>query len=291
MNASRHRFLSRLAIVLLVLGLAGCSVVQPDLPLPKADAVVGADELLSGLKEEWLWNVIDGADVIYVSERHDDDRHHRYQLALLKEMRARGIPFAVGWEMIEVDQQQSLDLLLSGEKEAATLLEEVRWEENWSRSSRFYERILRWAAAEEIENVGLSVSRSLTSSVAKGKPLTAAEKRKLPRGFPMPPGGLRHFARQMDGHPGVTRATIEDYYRAQLVREQTIAASILAFQARRPGVKLVVLLGRGHSSTKYGVPWFVRQKSQLRQFILHPWPVDEDELDDPQQPKARGYRV
>ena len=43
--------------------------------------------------------------VIYIGETHNNDADHEYQLDVLKGLHARGVRFAVAWEMFDFTQQ------------------------------------------------------------------------------------------------------------------------------------------------------------------------------------------
>jgi uncharacterized iron-regulated protein len=140
-----------------------------------------------------------------------------------------------------------------------------------------YEKILRWTEAEGIESLALNAPSILSHKLALGLPLTPEERAELPGGFHALNGGFEHFAEQMaqNPHPG---ANTENFYKAQLVWDQTMASRIVEFIDSHPASKLVVLIGRGHVDGGFGVPAFVSQKTGAAQLVVYPQGAPKERL-------------
>ena len=65
-------------------------------------------------------------------------------------------------------------------------------------------------------------------------------------------------------------ANLENYYKTQLLWDQTMATRIVEFLVAHPDEKLVVLIGRGHVEGGFGVPSFVSQKTDAPQLVVYP---------------------
>ncbi|OAI42880.1 hypothetical protein AYO41_03260 [Verrucomicrobia bacterium SCGC AG-212-E04] len=253
------RFLGRLAVAALGAGLMGCAMTAP------RSASSGPPATPE------FWARLAAAEVIYIGERHTEAGDHDYEFEIIKGLKARGIPFAIGWEMFDVSQQPLLDAWQSGSTDLATLLRQTEWAKHWGKYSPTYERMLRWSRGAGVENYALNAPGSLSRKIAQGQPLTPEEKLLLPRGFRPLPGGLSHFKSQMGSHPGSGPINYERYYRAQTLWDQTMADRVVQFRGRNPGRKLVVFAGRGHVEDGFGIPPYVKQKlPALRQEILLP---------------------
>ena len=209
--------------------------------------------------------------MIYIGETHNSNADHEYQFDVLKGLKARGVNFAIGWEMFDVTQQPLLDEWQTRKVSSDTLLERTDWHRTWGAQSVMYETMLRWSQEEGIPSVALNAPSSLTHKVAFGAALTPEDHAMMPTGFQTLPGGLEHFTEQMAHapHAGAT-ANPEQFYNAQTLWEQTMASRILAFVDAHPDAKMVVLTGRGHLEGGYGIPAFVRQKSSVKQLVLFP---------------------
>ena len=103
----------------------------------------------------------------------------------------------------------------------------------------------------------------------------------MPVGFRPLSGGYEHFAEQMARNPHGGGVDLANFYKAQLLWEQTMASRIVDFINTHPEGKLVVLIGRGHIDGGFGVPAFVSQKTDAPQLVVYP-----DGL--PEQAHSRG---
>lgn len=221
--------------------------------------------------ERTFWERLDQARIIYIGETHNSDADHEYQFEVLKGLKARGVHYAIGWEMFDVTQQPLLDQWQSKQITSDGLLERSNWRRSWGAESVMYETMLRWSLAEGVPSVALNAPRALSHKVAFGGHLSADEKALMPRDFRPLPGGLEHFTDQLARTPhGTAGSGAENFYKAQVLWEQTMASRILDFIEGHPEARIVVLTGRGHLEGGFGIPAFVRQKSAVRQLVLFP---------------------
>lgn len=221
--------------------------------------------------ERSFWERMGQARVVYIGETHDSNADHEYQFDVLKGLKDRGVTYAIGWEMFDVTQQPLLDQWQARQIGSDGLLERSNWRRTWGAQSVMYETMLRWSLAEGVPCLALNAPSALTRKVAFGASLTPEERGMLPQGFAPLPGGLDHFTEQMAHAPHAAAAgNTENFYKAQVLWEQTMAGRVLEFIGAHPDSKLVVLTGRGHLEGGFGVPAFVRQKSDVRQLVLFP---------------------
>ncbi len=223
--------------------------------------------LQSGAAREF-WSQLLAADVIYLPEVHDNESHHRLQSQVIAGLDDRGETILLGMEMFTRDQQPLLDRWHRGRLSLDALFESVNWNASWGGYSELYAVILNDAAARDIPVRGLNAPKRLVRTVATGEPVDPRDRRWLPESFETPPGGLAFFRTQMQGHPGMKSSQVERYYAVQALWEQTMAQAILELHQQQPDRKIVVMLGRGHSDPRFGVPFYVGQKSEVRQLIV-----------------------
>lgn len=253
-----HHF-RRLTLFGLCVGLIGCATTEPRTSSARLPATPE------------FWSPLAAADVFYVGERHTEEGDHDYEFEVIKGLKARGIPFSIGWEMFEVSQQPLLDAWQSGGISLAELLRQTEWDKHWGKYSPTYERMLRWSRSAGVENHALNAPASLSRKISRGLPLTPEEKQLLPVGFRSLPHGLKNFKSQMGTHPGSGSINYDRYYMAQTLWDQTMADRVVQFRRRDPAKKLVVFAGRGHVEAGYGIPPYVKQKlPAVRQKILLP---------------------
>jgi len=246
---------------LLILGATGfCSHALGEVPF-------GGE---SSAKQPELWNRMADAEVVYVGETHSSRKDHTYELELIRGMIRRRIQFAVGWEMFDRTQQSDLDRFNEGKLSLAELFARTGFEKSWAIYSPLYAKILETTAHAKIPNVGLNAPTALAHKVALGEPLSPDEKKQIPTEFRIATGAYRHFVGLLGEHPGMNAGELPRFFAAQNVWDQTMAKTILEFNKRNPGTKLVVLTGRGHVQDGFGVPNYVHQKSTAKQLVLMP---------------------
>ena len=217
---------------------------------------------------EQFWLTVKNADVVYVSETHDDPADHRYELDLVRGLVKRKVQFAIGWEMFDKTQQAKMDAWAADAISLKEMLAETDFAKHWGIYSPAYERILQIAGKAGVPNVALNAPPELPRKIARGEPLTPEEKAMVPTGFVAAQKGYSNFVAMMGDHPGMHEADQRRFFAAQNAWEQTMASRILEFKLRNPKVLLLVLTGRGHVSGGFGIPFYVRQKAHFKQIIL-----------------------
>jgi uncharacterized iron-regulated protein len=221
-------------------------------------------------QDEGLWRTIEKAEVIYVGETHDNQADHRYELELVRGLVSRKVKLAIGWEMFDETQQGALDAWAAGKSSFKDLLVKTGFEKHWGVYSPVYRQILQLGGSAKIPNLALNAPPALAGKIARGEPLNAQEKAMMPTGFVASDKGYRNFVAMMGDHPGMEETDLRRYFDAQNVWDQTMASRILEFKRLHPGVKLVVVTGRGHVTGGFGIPFYVRQKARLNQVVLLP---------------------
>lgn len=250
--------------------LGACASVDSRISLPAPEALPNAVAEAPSRASAEFWDSLLAADVIYIGERHEQEADHEYQFEIIRGLKQRGVDFAIGWEMFEHPMQPLLDEWFARRLATDALLTQTEFQTTWGKTSPSYEKMLRWAQLASVPSLGLNAPRAMVKKVAKGERLEAPERRLQPAGFRPLEGGLENFATQMGSHPG-SGIDYTLYYRAQTLRDQSMAEQVLRALRRLPQRKLVVFAGRGHVENGFGIPPYVRQKApSLRQIILFP---------------------
>lgn len=219
-------------------------------------------------QDEHFWFAVEKAEVVYVGETHDNPADHRYELELIRGLLKRKMKFAIGWEMFDRTQQETIDAWAAHAISLETMLAKTEFQKHWGTYSPAYKQILQIAAAANVPNLALNAPPELVRKIAQGEPVTAEEKAMVPTGFVATEKGYRNFIAMMGGHPGMKETDQRRFFDAQNAWDQTMASRILEFKSRKPKIQLLVLTGRGHVSGGYGIPFYVRQKADLKQIIL-----------------------
>jgi len=271
----------RLAALLLCGGLVaqtGCATAKPARAPQAAFAALGPGVYRGGTGEPLDPAALDAlllaARVVLVGETHDDLEDHRVQdevharLVAVHELRAATeggtARLAVGLEMVQRPFQPALDAFTAGAIDEPTMLDQVEWSERWGYDPVLLRPIWERARALGHPLVALNVRRELTKRVASvGLAGLSPEERtdvvELDLDSPAYRAWLKGIFEE-HGAPG-EGAPFERFVEAQILWDETMAATAVAFLAERPDVAaMLVLAGRGHVERGHGIPDRIRRR-------------------------------
>lgn len=223
--------------------------------------------------------VVHSADVIYFpSERAVFGARAEPAALLMEAVERSGFPFAIAWDLIDVSQQPLLDSLPTTEGAAREDLIARLDLVGSGRTREHCRSVLRHIRAPGVTHLALRLPPATIGRIALAGSLTAEEETLLPRGFSPPRGGLESYAERLRGRsPG--DAALSASYRVEVLRQQFIAERIVRqLRAAGKGSKLVVFLSGSNLRPESGVPFYVAQKSRVRQLVLA---SDVQELEQP----------
>ena len=223
--------------------------------------------------EEELFARLKRADLVFVGEQHDQRAHHRLQADILKELRRLKPGMQVGIEMLDVTQQKELDAYLSGamsEQDFAAF-----WKKAWGFDYSLYQPVLGYARAAGIRVHALNAPIAVIRQVVKGGlGSLSPEQRKLLPAEIHPIADTRYLAyvkQSLEGHGPVDPAKEARMLEAMAVWNETMGQSLV--DALKDGPVLVVA-GMGHMLFDAGILESVRNRSQAKQKVLLPYPMD-----------------
>lgn len=214
------------------------------------------------------------ADVVFVGEQHNDSATHRLELAILEGLARRRNSIIVALEMFERDTQQAMDDYLAGR---ITEQEFLKISRPWPDYATDYRPLVELAKAQGWRVVAGNVPRKYASQVGRGglavlDKLPVAE-RALIAGEVTAPNDdyFKKFAETMSAHPGSTgekkteseeRATMERFYQAQCVKDDTMAESVAKSfsNAADPRPLILHFNGAFHSDYRLGTVARTRQR-------------------------------
>jgi uncharacterized iron-regulated protein len=229
--------------LLLLLFAAGTALAHPHILRATDRTEVSPTDLISDLAS---------VQVIFVGELHNHIGHHEAQLSILRALRTKGRPLAIGLEMFRKDSQQALDLWVGGDYPITSFLKD--YNDNWSMWEK-YREIFDFARREAVRMVGLNIPRKLSSTVARGgmAALPARERQALGNvQCVVSPEYGDFIRRSMGGHGGHGDA-FRNFCEAQLLWDTMMARHLAEFLKEHPKYRVVVLAGSGHS-WKFGIP-------------------------------------
>lgn len=233
--------------------LADCTSAPP---LPKHAAIEGGG---SGSEARTDYGaVVANADVIYFpSERAASGAGSEPAALLLEAFENAGVPFAIGWDLIDAKQQPVLDQLGSqsaADRQSAVVRLDLAGP---GRARAHCRAVLNDPRTGAVHQVALK----LPDSPANVPPPITMH-------FKPPAGGLDAFAERLSAAESLSGRDVATIYAARMEAEQFAAEQIVRhFQSGASG-KLLVFIRSADLETGQGVPFYVAQKLPVRQLVL-----------------------
>ena len=216
----------------------------------------------------------EAADLVMIGEVHDQTAHHDLQLEVIRQLKARKLPLAVGVEVMQSDNQKELDAFLAGTMSEADF--QPVFARNWSYDWRLYRDIFLFARDNKIPMIALNVPKELAIKVSRQgyAALTAEEHRKLPEGTTCDLNNPHtEFLKQSFGEifKRSARGRVFDYFcEAQTLRNSGMATNISLYRKKAPKTKIVALTGIWHG-VKNAIPeQLSRSGAKLSTLVVMP---------------------
>ena len=227
-----------------------------------------------GAPLDWnaLWNGMRWADIVIVGEQHDDANAHRVQLAIWEEAVAAWPGSVVSLEMLERNEQATVDEYLAGTIDQSTFVERTG-SRDWAAKDTwddFYQPVIDTAKRANARVIAANAPRDYVRRArTEGYEALAAlpeEERAL---FALPEDDApdTYRARFRDfmsggGEREVDEARLEEVLRSQRLWDATMADSIAkAWKDMPRGAKLVHLVGQFHSEYDGGLVSEIRARA------------------------------
>jgi len=238
----------------------GCGAAMKKQLSTKEGAIAyEAGTILSGLTGKpvsfrALLGDLNRVQIVYAGERHTEVEDHKIQLRIIEALFADDPGLTVGMEMFDTTYQPVLDEWSSGKLDESRFLERVHWYANWKFDFDLYRDILVFIKDHRIRLVGLNLPFYIPPRIAIGgiASLSKDDRRYLPEYIDTQNAEHRAYLKKIFSmHHLKGREDFENFYAAQCVWEDTMAASIARYST---GSKMVVLAGNGHIYRKFGIP-------------------------------------
>lgn len=251
LSATRRTIFCALSLgIILFSGLPTSMVAQPNSVTAQT---VDNRDLIAALTE---------ADVVYLGENHDSIEDHRAQLAIIAELYRQNPNLAIALEMFQRPFQPSLDRYLAGEIDEAQLRAETEYDTRWGFDWEYYAPILRFAKAHNLPLLAINTPTEITRKVAENglESLSEADMRYIPPLNEIDTDNQDYRAAsrkiyQAHNHHGHGNSDgFENFFAAQVLWDETMAAAIAQYYRNNPQTQIVVLAGEGHVVYDYGIP-------------------------------------
>jgi uncharacterized iron-regulated protein len=204
------------------------------------------------------------ARAVFIGESHDRYDHHVSELEIIRRLYERDMDrLAIGVEFIQRPFQRDLDAYIAGEIDEREFLRRTQYFDRWGYDFRLYRPIFRFAREHGIPMIALNASQELTRKVARVglDGLTESEKAGLPGQMDTSDDRYRNRLRKVfDEHSGSTGGNFDRFWEAQLVWDETMAEEAAQYLSTHPDKALVILAGRGHVESGFGIPNRVRRR-------------------------------
>jgi uncharacterized iron-regulated protein len=256
--------------------------------------VIFSDADATRMSLDALVGRLQDVDVVFVGEVHDDSLTHILEYALLEALYDKDAALAVSLEMFERDVQQTLDDYLGGRISEETFLSLAR---PWGNYKAAYRPLVEFARSHGLPVLAMNVPRRYAGRVAmmgeaglsglsdSERLWSANELKALDNGY------KERFMDLMGGDRPAPMARMdpENLYKAQCLKDDTMAESIHLFRRTHPGVRVISYQGDFHSAYGLGI---VKKLTLLdpavRVAVLTVIPADRVDEPDVASHRAQG---
>jgi uncharacterized iron-regulated protein len=202
------------------------------------------------------------ANIIYLGEIHDSASDHADQLAILEYLHAVKPQLAIGLEMFQKPYQPIIDRYLAGQISEQKLVKQTEYQKRWGWPWENYAPLLRLAKERQISVIALNTPTEILRKVSKGglESLKSADFKYIPPATEIDKSNLVYrdliFAsyQQHKAQATLTSPDFDRFHTAQLLWDETMAATAAEFYQKNPRTQLVVIAGQTHIRYGYGIP-------------------------------------
>jgi len=246
-------------------------------PSTNARALIVESTTGAALDDAALFAKLATVDIVYVGERHDMPLHHQVQAAVVDAVTARRAGTVVGFEMLSIDQQPTLDAYLTGAMSESDFAD--FWNKHWGYAFSMYKPIFDAIRANGARAVALNTPRAIIKQIARGgiSSLTPAQRAQIPATInPISnPDYLKYVNDSFDGHGPMPPDMRQRLLQAQTVWNETMGETI---QTARGSGPAVVIAGSGHMIFSAGIVESVQYRGGNSQTVVLPYPLDGQQL-------------
>lgn len=198
-------------------------------------------------------------DILLFGEYHDNKALHNLEVEFLQAIYKQQPQLTLSLEMFERDVQPEVNAYLGGKITEQAFLEQTR---PWKNYTEDYRALVEFAKTKGIPVLAANLPRSIASQYARVGDLGQLEdamRQYLPAVHQVPDGEYRtrffDQLRGMEAHGGMPMTTekMAAFYRAQCLKDDTMAESIVSHYRQTAGSKLLHYQGDFHGRFRLGV--------------------------------------
>lgn len=229
------------------------------------------------------------ANIIYLGEIHNSPTDHQDQLTILQDLQQHHGQIAIGLEMFQKPFQPVLDRYLAGQISETELQTQSEYQKRWGFPWENYAPLLRLAKAQKLPVIALNTPTEITRKVAKQglASLQGVDLKYIPPIAEIDRSNRKYrdsiFAsyRQHQQQATTNSKSFNRFYEAQLLWDETMAATAATFYRQHPQHRLIVIAGQAHISYGHGIPSRVNRRLQDLKPVQKSVILSSDETWDP----------
>lgn len=204
-------------------------------------------------------NISQNYDVVFFDEYHDQKFIHEAELSFLQEMYKQNKDMILSMEMFEKDIQPVMDKYLNSE---ITEIEFIDNSRPWENYQTDYKPLVEFAKEKDIFVLASNIPRRIANQYTKVGDLDlieANDKQYLPQihlvEFEAYYNKFKNYMSTGDesSHMVMTPERIEAFYKAQCLKDDTMAESIVEFLNEHKDTKVLHVQGAFHGDEHLGV--------------------------------------
>lgn len=257
------------------------SILEP--PLSQYDTRIVDPDSGQLLTTDQLARQLADADVVVVGEYHGHHGSHLLQARLQQALHRIRPAQVLSLEQFNVDHQQALSQYLEGSTGETEMIEDA---EAWDNYRASYRPLIEFARQQDLPVIAANAPAHVVRCVGRQGPahldtLSDPMRRLLPEAPFMDTPAYRDKFMAAIGASHQADATmserLENTYKAQLLRDNTMAARILEARKTHPGHQILHLTGTFHSEERLGTVALLKQRAPaVSVAVLSPvfWPKD-----------------
>ncbi len=250
---------ARWVLPLCLLAMLGCAAQPAPAKLSTATAPA---------QPEWLSRAL-AADIVYLGEKHDNPEHHQHQAEILAALLQHGARPAVVLEMVDEDEQPTLDALANA-KSAEEYRDALAWGERGWPDFAMYAPLFSVIVKHRLHVIGGNAPKAAVKRIAFGTS-EPAELARFGLDTPLAPAAEKALEDELAAsHCGMLPpSSLPAMALAQRARDFALARHARTAAPAGRGPRSVVIAGAGHVRRDRGAPFYAqRAEPALRQYIV-----------------------
>ncbi|GGY84336.1 ChaN family lipoprotein [Marinobacter zhanjiangensis] len=291
-------YLPGLLAAALLSGCAGLQTEAREAPATLYESVAFNAESGQPVTIPAMAQQLTGADVIVVGEYHGHQAAHLLQSNLQAALHHQHPKQVLALEPFDLDHQNVIDAYLAEELGEEELIEDAG---AWNNYKASYRPLMEFARRQQLPVIAANAPADTVRCVGRQGPdylasLPPARRTLLPEEpWPDIPGYRSKFLNTMGGNshgqaPDASRERLDNAYRAQLLRDSTMADRIIQARQRYPDHQVLMITGTFHSEQRLGLVGVLEQRRpDLRVAVISPVVLEDDGADlKPGEHAAKG---